>query len=43
MEEQKKEPVMGRINRILWYILGAISFIIVLVVIFAIFRRGTGY
>ena len=43
MEEQKKEPVMGKINRILWYILGALSIIIVLVVIFAIFRRGTGY
>jgi uncharacterized membrane protein len=43
MEEQKKEPVMGKINRILWYIMGAISLIIVLVVIFAIFRRGTGY
>jgi len=43
MEEQKKEPVMGKINRILWYIMGAISFIIILAVIFAILRRGTGY
>jgi uncharacterized membrane protein len=43
MEEENKEPAMGKINRILWYIMGVISFIIVLVVIFAILRRGTGY
>jgi uncharacterized membrane protein len=43
MEDQSKEPVMGKINRILWYIMGIISFIVVLVVIFAIFWRGTGY
>lgn len=43
MEDQNKEPVMGKINRILWYTMGVISFIIVLIVVFAIIRRGTGY
>ncbi len=43
MEDQNKEPVMGKINRILWYTMGAISLIIVLIVVFAIIRRGSGY
>jgi len=43
MEDQNKEPVMGKINRILWYAMGAISLIIVLIVVFAIIRRGSGY
>ncbi len=43
MEDQNKEPVMGKINRILWYIMGVISFIVVLVVIFAMFWHRSSY
>lgn len=43
MEDQNREPGMGKINRILWYILGILTLIVVLVVILAVIRRGTGY
>ena len=42
MDDQEKEPGMSKFNRVLWYIMGVMTFIIFLIVIFVIIRRGAG-
>jgi hypothetical protein len=43
MEDQRKEPGMSKFNRMIWYIMGIVTFVIFLVVFVAIMMRGTGY
>ena len=43
MENEEKGPRMSKFNRIIWYVMGGLSFLVVLVVLFAILRRGPGY
>lgn len=43
MEREEKEHQMSKFNRALWYIMGILTFVIVLVVVFAMFWRGSGY
>ena len=42
MDKQEKEPGMAKFNRVLWYIMGVMTFIIFLIVTFVIVRRAAG-
>jgi len=42
MDNQEKEPGMAKFNRMLWYIMGVMTFIIFLIVTFVIIRRAAG-
>ncbi len=42
MDDQEKEPGMAKFNRVLWYIMGVMTFIIFLIVTFVIVRRAAG-
>jgi hypothetical protein len=42
MDNQEKEPGMAKFNRVLWYIMGVMTFIIFLIVTFVIVRRAAG-
>ena len=42
MDNQEKEPGMAKFNRMLWYIMGVMTFIIFLIVTFVIVRRAAG-
>ena len=42
MDDQEKEPGMAKFNRVLWYIMGVMTFIIFLIVTFVIIRRAAG-
>lgn len=43
MEDKKKEAPLARINRIIWVVMLAITFGVVITVIVAMFWQGAGY